>query len=246
MFDFLKKHPFAVDAYFDHSIVLTYAIPVEILQPLIPACLQLDTFNNRWGFVAVAMVKTRQLRPAGFPKVLGSEFFLIGYRIFVNYHTREGKRLRGLYILKSETNSKKMERLGNTFTRYQYTTIDIEANTSVTGAIIFSKNSFINVIVGFPEHNVNLPETSPFVDWKQARRFAGPLPFTFSFNGNTREVLIVEGSRENWQPTPVKVIMADIGFLNELKLEGMRLASAFVTKDIPYHWKKGRTELWHG
>ncbi len=106
--EFLKNHPFAVQAYFEHSIVLSFAVPKEELEPLIPACLELDTFQDKWAFVTLAMVQTKSLRPKGFPKILGNDFFLLGYRIFVKYQTNKGKRLRGLYILKSETDSKKM------------------------------------------------------------------------------------------------------------------------------------------
>ena len=125
MFSFLKNHPFAVEAFFESSLILSFAIPKEELQHLIPPCLELDTFNNTWAFIAVAMVQTKELRPKGFPKILGNNFFLIGYRIFVRYTNTAGKRLRGLYILKSATDKKKMEFLGNIFTHYNYTTTNI-------------------------------------------------------------------------------------------------------------------------
>jgi hypothetical protein len=32
--------------------------------------------------------------------------------------------------------------------------------------------------------------------------------------------------------------------LNSLKLENPILANAFVIKNIPYYWKKGKIELW--
>ena len=123
----LKNHPFAVSAFFERSTVLTFAIPKEELLSFIPECLELDTFQDKWAFIAVAMVQTKNLRPTGTPEVLGNNFFLIGYRIFVKYHTSYGKRLRGLYIIKSETNKKKMEFFGNIFTHYNYTTTDIKA-----------------------------------------------------------------------------------------------------------------------
>ena len=106
--------------------MLTFAAPREELEGLIPECLQLDTFQDRWAFIAVAMVDTTGLRPKGFPRAFGSDFFLIGYRVFVRYTTVAGKRLRGLYILRSETDSRRMEYLGNLFTHYRYSTTDIQ------------------------------------------------------------------------------------------------------------------------
>ena len=125
MFSLFKNHPFAVEAFFESSLVLTFAIPKEQLQHLIPECLHLDTYQDKWAFVAVAMVQTKDLRPKGFPKFMGNDFFLIGYRVFVRYTTNAGKNFRGLYILKSETDKKKMEMMGNMFTHYNYTTTDI-------------------------------------------------------------------------------------------------------------------------
>ncbi len=68
MLSFLKNHPFAVEAFFQESLVLTFAFPKEELQSLLPPCLTLDTFNDQWAFIAIAMVQTKDLRPKGFPK----------------------------------------------------------------------------------------------------------------------------------------------------------------------------------
>src|SRR5690606_4125692 len=100
MFSFLKDHPFAVEAFFESSLVLTYAVPKEQLAHLVPECVEVETFNDTWGFVALAMVQTKSLCPKGFPKALGNDFFLTGYRIFVRYTSVTGKKYRGLYILK--------------------------------------------------------------------------------------------------------------------------------------------------
>jgi uncharacterized protein YqjF (DUF2071 family) len=244
MLGFLKNHPFAVEAFFDSSTVLTFAVPKEELMNLIPECLQLDTFQDKWAFVAAAMVQTKDLRPKGLPKFMGNDFFLIGYRVFVRYTTLEGKNLRGLYILKSETDKKKMEIMGNIFTHYNYTTTDIKlADNGDTKEISSIKSNF-KLILDKSEEDVPLPEHSPFANWKEARRYAGPLPFTFTYNQEKKEVLIIEGVRQNWTPSPVKVIACDFGFVNSLQLKNTVLANAFVIRNIPYHWKKGKIERW--
>lgn len=244
MLSFLKNHPFAVEAFFESSLVLTFALPKEQLEAFIPECLRLDTFDDKWAFVAVAMVQTKNLRPKGFPKFMGNDFFLIGYRIFVRYTTNAGKNLRGLYILKSETDKKKMEVMGNIFTHYNYTTTDIFQQNQLNTRKISSANSKFHIAVSETAEEVSLPPGSPFKDWKEARRFAGPLPFTFTYNSKTKEVLIIEGVRHNWTPQPVKVIEYDFEFLRSLKLSNSVLANAFIIKNIPYYWKKGKIEKW--
>lgn len=240
----LKNHPFAVETFFESSLVLTYAVKKQELQPLIPACLELDTFKNEWAFVAIAIVKTRDLRPKGFPAFMGNDFILAGFRVFVRYTNLEGKRLRGLYILKSETNETKMSFFGNIFTHYNYRTTDIEISKEARSLYVHSKNSNIEIEVQHGNLTTPLPIGSPFADWKEARRFAGPLPFTFTYKPESEEVLIIEGVRQHWQPNAVEVMKHQVGFVQSLGLKSLTLANAFLVENIPYYWKKGKVEKW--
>jgi len=241
---FLKKHPFGVEAFFEKSTVLTFALPKESLEAFLPDYLTLDTFQDQWAFVAIAMVQTQGLRPAGFPKTLGSDFFLMGYRIFVRYKNKAGKNLRGLYILKSETDKKRMEMLGNVFTNYNYSTTDIQQTKNADYTKISSTKSNFKVLIEVLEKEVEIPASSPFSNWKEARRFAGPLPHTFTVDPVKKEVLIIKGIRQNWHPKPVKIIEYQFEFLKDLGLENAILASAFEITNIPYRWEKGKIEKW--
>lgn len=245
MLSVLKNHPFAVEAFFESSLVLTFATPREQIQNLIPECLELDTFKDHWAFIAIAMVQTKDLRPKGFPKMFGNDFFLIGYRVFVRFTNKAGKTLRGLYILKSETDRRKMEFLGNIFTHYHYTTTDIN-RSNVNGVVEMTSNNsgFTITIDTSNKQDVSLPARSPFANWKQARRFAGPLPFTFTYDPATGKILIIEGVREHWKPEPVTVRHCHFSWIENLKLADVTLANAFILRDIPYRWKKGKFEQW--
>lgn len=244
MINFLKNHPFAVQTHFESSLVLTFAVPKEQLQNLIPECLELDTFQDKWAFIAIAMVQTKGLRPKGFPSFMGNDFFLIGYRIFVRYTNNAGKRLRGLYIIKSQTDKKKMEFFGNIFTHYNYTTTDIEQTRSENFKTIRSEQSKFEVTIEETKDEIKIPENSPFTDWKDARKFAGPLPHTFTVNTEDNTILTILGIRQNWKPKAVKVECYHFDFLNKLDLQNMVLANAFEIKNIPYYWEKGKIEKW--
>lgn len=233
-----------MEARFESSLVLTYAAPKEALQKFLPAPLQPDVFEDRWAFVAVAVVKTKGLRPKGFPAFTGKDFVLTGYRIFVRYRTSHGKRLRGLYILKSETNKKSMARWGNVFTHYNYTTTDVDVRRNGPVLRVHSVQSSLNIEADTGKEEAPLPPQSPFRDWKEARRFAGPLPFTFTYNEAKKEMLLIEGVREAWKPKPVTVLKDNVGFIASLKLPEAILANAFLIENIPYCWKKGRKDLW--
>lgn len=242
--ELLKNHSFPVAAHFDRSTVLTFAVPKDQLEPFIPECLSLDTFQDQWAFIAVAMVQTRELRPKGMPKFLGNSFFLVGYRIFVKYTTSYGKRLRGLYILKSETNKKRMQFLGNIFTHYNYTTTDIQCSERDSVRTISSNTSNFHIDIDLKTEAPSLPSDSPFSEWKEARRYAGPLPFTFTYDTADKSVLIIEGVRSNWKPQPIQVTDYKFDFLDGLQLKNVILANAFEITDVPYYWKKGKKDKW--
>lgn len=242
--NFLKNHPFPVDAHFKCSTVLTFAVKKEELEDLIPSCLSLDTFKDEWAFIAVAMVQTEHLRPSGFSKFFGNDFFLTGYRIFVRYKNRAGKNLRGLYIIKSETDKRKMKIMGNIFTHYNYTRTDIHQTENKSQRSIFSKKSDFNLKIDKKIEEPNLPENSPFKDWKEARKFAGPLPHTFTYNEAKKKVTIILGLRQNWKPKPLSVDHFHFKFLEDFNFKNYYLANAFEVRNIGYHWNKGKTELW--
>jgi hypothetical protein len=99
-------------------------------------------------------------------------------------------------------------------------------------------------VINAGQDEVALPSNSPFQDWKEARRFAGPLPFTFTVDETKKETLIIEGVRENWAPKAIEVSEEQVDFIEHLtEVKGV-LANAFEISNIPYYWKKGRIDPW--
>ena len=246
MREFIKSHPFPVEAFFESSIVLAFAVSPEKIKELIPVCLEPDLFEEQWGFLVIAMVQTKGLRPRGFPKFFGRDFFLTGYRAFVRYKNNAGRSMRGLYILKSETDKFLMKHLGNIFTNYKYELNPIKTTSVDQRVEIISKQTDFKVTIEKGDGDIDLPENSPFPDWKRARKFAGPMPYTFSYNAAKKRVLIIEGVRQNWKPKPIKVLDYQIPFLETLNLPNPTLANAFIIEKVPYYWKRGRKEKWAG
>ena len=115
----LRRHPIAIKAHFRDCLTLTYALPADVLRPLLPPGLELETAGG-YGFVAVALVQAESLRPAGLPAALGQDFFLAGYRVFTTFRAPTGRRLRGLRILRSDANRARMVAGGNLLTHYNY------------------------------------------------------------------------------------------------------------------------------
>lgn len=241
----MKSNPFPVQARFDLSCTVTFAVPGEEVRRLLPPCLEPDVFDDRWGFVAVALVQTRRLRPKGFPAFLGSDFLLIGYRLFVRYRSVDGRRLRGLYILRSETDSRRMVMLGNLFTPYRYVLSDARLFVLEEELVATSQDSGLRIAAHLAsDEALPLPAGSPLGTWETARRFSGPLPFTFSYDEERGRVVIIEGKRTHWHPAPVGLLEVRVPFLDTIGFSRCLPANAFLVKDVDYEWKRGRTEPW--
>ena len=239
MLNRLRRHPFDFEAHFDFSLVLAYAMPAPALEPLLPPGLELDRFDDL-GLLAVALVQTRALRPAGWPRALGRNFFLSGYRVFARLRSRPS--IRGLRILRSDANSRVMTWSGNLFTHYRY---------DLCRARVHRSDHLLTVAVEGPaplriEADLRPidqpPSSSPFRDLHEARRFAGPLPNTFGWEQETRSLVIVGSSRANWEPVPVAVEVQKLEFLDRFSEYNPRLANAFYVENVDYRWKRGVLE----
>lgn len=225
-------------------VALSFAFPTEVLRPLVPEPLEIDTYEGL-GFLTVALVWTRHLRPAGFPEPLGQDFFLSGYRVFTRFQDDSGRRLRGLRILRSETDKRRMVWMGNLLTRYHYrhTRVEFEKTDTRMRVQSWSEDGSPSIGITFDPRpgEIDLPAGSPFPDWKTARRFAGPMPFTFSPESDG-SVVVIEGTRENWIPRPVSVTDWSVSIFSEAPFRGTTpvLANAFAVESIPYRWERGR------
>lgn len=244
MFTQLRRHPFPVRAHFRHSVVLTYAIEPELLRKYVPKGLELDEYNGV-GLLAIAMVQASRLRPAGFPKFLGQDFFLAGYRVFVKYRDRTGRTLRGLRILRSYTDRRLMVAAGNVLTHYNYrlAKVSFEVNGQQLHIVTRTSNQEADLEVDVDLSAIGgLPAASPFENMNAARRYAGPLPYTFDYEAESDSIIIIEGRRSNWNPRAVHVHVGRNAFLKTCGLGTPVLANAFHVSDVDYCWLRGRRE----
>ena len=232
----LLRHAVPIVAHFDWALAVTLAAPEASLRPLVAPGLSLDSFRG-WGFLAAACVKTYQLRPRGVPAWMGIDFFLVGYRIFVRFESSSGRRFRGLQILGSETDRWIMAIGGSVFTYYAYRKVRARVDRDGRALRVATSSGFD---IAVKDEAVRAP-VSVFADWDEARRYAGPMPFTFASVDRGRAIVRVEGSRVHWEPRPVAVISATMPFLTRLVPDAVAVA-AFLVEDVDYAWKRGIVE----
>ena len=238
----LRRHPVPIDAHFRDCLTLTYALPEQTLAPLLPPGLELETVNGQ-GFVAVALVQTEDLRPSHLPHAIGQDFFLAGYRIFTRFKTGSGRSLRGLRILRSDTDRVLMAAGGNLLTHYNYhrCTVAIDASDEAIDVAVRSADGAGDLEISARPREHTLPPGSPFGSIREALRFAGPLPFTFDYERETHAIIAIQASRAHWHPEPVAVEVKRISFFDQPPFRGVVpvLAAAFHVSNIDYRWERG-------
>ena len=248
MLHLLQRHALPIKAQLKASLVLAYAVPAEVLTPLLPPGLMLDIYGD-YGFLAIALVETQDLRPAFLPSGLGVNFFLSGYRIFTRYKSSEGRNLRGLRILRSDTDSRFMQVFGNLLTHYGYerSRCKVRRDAGSYSIQVSTPNGSADLEV---EADTSadaefLPAGSPFPNFIEARKFAGPLPFTFDYERQTNSIIRVQGVRQEWNPRPISVKVHRNAFLEQERFRGVGavLANAFYLENVPYAWKPGVREV---
>ena len=238
----LRRHPVAIRATLRESVTLTYAVPASVLRTMLPPGLELDAVGDE-GFVAVALVQTERLRPDGLPPALGGDFFLAGYRIFATFTQPDGRTLRGLRILRSDTDRTLMALGGNLLTHYNYhrchAAIDGSANR--LHVVVDTADAIGSLEITADLIDPSLPAGSPFATVKDARRFAGPLPFTFDYEEETDAIVAIQATRTAWHPVPVAVDVKRLAFFDQPIFRGCTpvLAAAFHVKNIDYRWERG-------
>jgi hypothetical protein len=102
----------------------------------------------------------------------------------------------------------------------------------------------LDVVADLASRPAPLPASSPFPDIEEARRFAGPLPYTFDYEPETHSIVMIRATRSHWEPQPISVDVRRATFLERPPFSEAKptLANAFHVENVPYRWERGVVE----
>jgi hypothetical protein len=139
-----------------------------------------------------------------------------------------------------------MVRAGNLLTHYNYHLCEVSLEQR-GGEIRWmvrtpGGGADLDVVAHLGSDPAPLPAGSPFTSVAEARRFAGPLPYTFDYEEATNSIIGIRASRQQWDPQPVAVEVRRNTFLEREPYRRAKpiFANAFHVQDIPYRWHAGR------
>jgi hypothetical protein len=134
---------------------------------------------------------------------------------------------------------------GNLLTHYNYrfARVELQVDGAQLQVQIYTPNNKadLEVVANLTDEAARLPNGSCFETERDARRFAGPLPYTFDYEPQTHSIIAIRGRRREWHPRLVSVDVRHCSFFDRAPFTGKkpRLASAFYLANVPYRWDRG-------
>lgn len=104
---------------FQDVLLLTYSVPPEGLQALLPAPV-FPWVHNRRAFISIVVANMRAMRPKGLPELIGANAYQIVYRAVVEVRPTRGDAKRGVFFLRSDCNDGLLSYIGNRMTEFRF------------------------------------------------------------------------------------------------------------------------------
>lgn len=234
--------PIALAAYVRHRLVLTYAWPRELLEPMIPAGLEPATYGAL-GFVAVALVHAESVRPSPLPQRVGGRCDLVGYRVLVRRRDVRGRTLQGSSPLRGDADGGSMVRLGCLLSggRYRRANIRFDERPGVLEVVARTAGGAadVRVIADLTSRPAPLPTGSPFLSLQDARLFGGAAS---RLDHEDPSGGITVPARPARDAQPISVDVRELAFFDQapFDLRAPMLACAFHEADVEYVWGRAR------
>jgi hypothetical protein len=225
-----------------HRLMLTYAWPRELLEPMIPVGLEPATYGAL-GFVSVALVHAESVRPAPLPQRVGGPCDLVGYRVLVRRRDARGRMLQGSSPLRGDADGGPIVRLGCLLTGGRYRKADLEFDERPGILEIVARTpdeaADVHVVADLTSRPAPLPRGSPFLSLQEARRF-GVAGSRFHLQDASEGIAVAASPARNAEPISVEV--RQLAFFEQapFDLRAPMLASAFHDADVEYVWERAR------
>jgi len=232
----------AIASTFFTNSILMYSCEPDDLQRLLCPGIDVDVIGGR-GHLAVAFVDQRDFRPRGFPRWAGRDFFMVEYLAFVTYESSDGRQMRGLYLLQSDTPSTLACIGSRVFSHYRFRKIDLTINETDTTRRFTSTKARIDVAISLDTDTDTDTDTDgseePWADYGQLSK---PRSFNFQHLKRSNATLVIRGVLKGWTPRPATVLTSDIAAVEELGINFDGPPKAIEVDNVEYLWRNSRID----
>jgi uncharacterized protein YqjF (DUF2071 family) len=232
------KHPVPMTTVFRRCLLANYAISPEALAAALPAPLVPDLeAGSAWLSVVIAdMIR---MRPAGVPAALGVSCRQVVYRAVV----RCGPD-RGVYFLRSDTDSRIMNLGGNllSFFRFHYAPVSWACDRDGERVRVLSGDGSADIDLALgPAESAGPSASSVFPSLADAKEHLVNLFTAFCPQDGRGRVDVVRIERADWEISVLPVLRAHCAFLDgagPIAAGTARLESVFSVSNLPYYWHR--------
>ena len=211
----------------------------------VPSPFELDLYRGS-AFVSLTASRLKDFGVGRIPDALRMNFYQATYRAHVTFTDFRGRRLRGCYFVRSETNSPLMNLTANLLPEFK-------AHRCSTSSILIARQgdrllltvdsqddaAGKVVLVLDDSHALEaMPNTSVFPSIQEAYDFIVDFYEAFSYDPDSGDVLILQIDRGDWNIRVLDPIDHYLGFFVDGPFPHgkTQLDSVFYFRNTPYRW----------
>jgi hypothetical protein len=237
--------PFNTNAIWAEAIAVNYQLDPAALRPLVPDVFDLDLHHGK-AFVSLAASRLKDFGASWLPKALRMNFYQATYRAHVTYTDFRGRRLRGCYFVRSETNSALMSLAANLLPEFRahacrtypivmarqesQLILTVDSGADPAGKVVL----VLDIARGLPA----MPSSSVFASIPAAYDFLVDFCDAFAYVKESNEVLLLQIERGPWDIQVVEPVDYYLGYFSDgsFPAGSAALDSIFYFQNVPYRW----------
>jgi uncharacterized protein YqjF (DUF2071 family) len=237
--------PFAANTVWAEAVAVNFQVEPEALRPLVPDVFDLDVHHGK-GFVSLTASRLKDFGVDWVPAALRMNFYQATYRAHVTYTDFRGRRIRGCYFIRSETNSAVMSLTANLLPEFRahhcrtypmlmarrgdHLLFTVDAGDDRAGQVV--------LLLDTSRPLPGMPAASVFPGVAQACEVLVDFYDAFSYDPHAEEVLLLQIDRGPWNIRVFEPVDSYFGYFADGPFPpgSTQLDSVFYFQNTPYRW----------
>jgi uncharacterized protein YqjF (DUF2071 family) len=237
--------PFEANTIWAEAVAVNVALDPAALRPLIPPVFDLDLYGGK-AFVSLTASRLKDFGVGRVPRALRMNFYQATYRAHVTYTDFRGRRLRGCYFVRSETNSRVMSLTANLLPEFR-------AHRCGTCPMLMARNGAhflltvdtgadpagkVVLVLDTARPLAGMPGGSVFSSVGEAYDFLVDFYDAFAYDPAAAEVFLLRIDRGDWDIRVVEPVDYYLGYFSSGPFPpgSAALDSVFYFQNVPYRW----------
>jgi uncharacterized protein YqjF (DUF2071 family) len=237
--------PFDANTVWAEAVCVNYRLDPAALRPLVPEVFDLDLHAGR-AWVTLTASRLKDFGVGWLPAAVRMNFYQATYRAHVAYTDFRGRRLRGCYFVRSETNSRLMSLTANLLPEFrahhcgtspilmarqgEHLLLTVDTDPDPAGKVV--------LVLETARPLPTMPAGSVFGSVRAAYDFLVDFYDAFSYAPDTGEVFLLQIDRGPWDIQVVEPVDYYLGYFSDgpFPAGSAELDSVFYFRNTPYRW----------